>query len=115
VEPTQISTAILHARQAFQDFSSWNAVHSKAPQSHVLFQPHNRGFVVPLKKEEFCGHFLSLIGKGAPVPPISKKFEWDEVTAPFSCIPAEDPVLSFPEPSIKIFSGKKLDSGVVSN
>jgi len=70
--------------------------------------------MVPLRKEEFCGQFMSLIGKDASPFPVSKKLEWNEVVGPFSCLPVEDPLLSFPEGFTKIFSGKKLDSGVVS-
>lgn len=98
VEPTKISSAILPAHQAFDYFAKWNSVHGKVPQFHEFFQPHNRGFVVSLKKEEFCGHLRSLIGKNAPPLSISKKLEWDEAVSPFLCLPAEDSVLAFPEP-----------------
>jgi len=65
--------------------------------------------MVPLKKEEFCGHFMSLIGKDAPPFPVSKKLEWDEAVGSFFCLPVEEPLLSFPEGLTKIFSGEELD------
>lgn len=70
VESTKIS-AIFPARQGFEDFGKWTKLHSKVPQSHQVSRPHNRGFLVFLKKDEFCGHYVSLIGKDASPFPVS--------------------------------------------
>jgi len=78
VESTKISNAILAARQAFDDFGSWAKLHSKVEQTHKVFQPYNRGFCIPLKKESFCWSFVSLVGKGSPDLHITKKIEWDD-------------------------------------
>lgn len=113
VNPTKISSAILPVQQTFDDFGSWAKMHSKVKQSHEVFQPHNRGFHIPLKKETFCGNYASLVSKDALFP-VAKKLEWDEAVSPFPCLPIEDLLLSFPEEFTKIFSRKKLEAGVAS-
>jgi len=53
---------------------------------------------------------VSLVGKDAPSFPVAKKLKWDEAVSTFSCLPIEDPLLSFPKEFTKIFSPKKLEA-----
>jgi len=61
--PTRIQSAILSAREAYDDFCKWAHKHSKVSLARQAFQPHNRAFSLPPKGKE-VRWTLSLPGRG---------------------------------------------------
>jgi len=72
---SKVKTSILPAREAFDDFGRWAHKNSTLVPAQVVFQPHNRAFSLLLEKDEFCGHFISLVGSYLSPVPLSKKIE----------------------------------------
>lgn len=57
---TRIPMPILQIHQAFDDFGAWVIPAGKVSQSRESFQPHNRGFKLPLDQTDFYKKYVSL-------------------------------------------------------